>query len=83
MESTSLRKRQEAVTGETITHAQRENAYAEGGRAFDAGLRRTENPYAVVNPTLEQIWWNGWDHSRKRKHRERLPSGNDPWSKHV
>lgn len=52
-------------SNETITHAQRENAYAEGELAFKQGQRRVCNPYAAGSPTLEQVWWNGWDHSRR------------------
>jgi hypothetical protein len=48
-----------------ITHAQRESAYAEGELAFQQGERRVCNPYAAASPTLEQVWWNGWDHSRR------------------
>ncbi len=50
---------------DNITHAQRESAYAEGEVAFKQGQRRVCNPYATGNPTLEQVWWNGWDHSRR------------------
>lgn len=65
------------MTGENITHIQRESVYAEGERAFEAGQRRGNNPYAAGNSSLEQIWWNGWDHSRKRKQREGSPFGTN------
>jgi hypothetical protein len=61
------------MIGENITHVQRESVYAEGKQAFEAGQRRRSNPYAAGNPSLEQIWWNGWDHSRRRKQREGSP----------
>jgi hypothetical protein len=48
-----------------VTHAQRESAYAEGELAFKQGEGRVCNPYAATSPTLEQVWWNGWDHSRR------------------
>jgi hypothetical protein len=58
------------MTVEHLTHIQRESVYAEGKRAFEAGQRRRHNPYAASSTSLEQIWWNGWDHSRRKKQRE-------------
>ncbi len=48
-----------------ITLAQRESAYVEGETAFREGQWRSSNPYATRGLTLEQVWWNGWDRSRK------------------
>lgn len=48
-----------------ITLAQRESAYVEGQLAFRVGQWRSSNPYATRGSTLEQVWWNGWDHSRR------------------
>lgn len=58
------------MTDENLTHIQRESVYAEGKRAFEAGQQRRNNPYTASSPSLEQIWWNGWDHSRRKKQRE-------------
>ena len=55
---------------EEITHAQREKVYAEGERAFEQGVWRTQNPYAANSPTLGQVWLNGWDHGRRKKKRQ-------------
>ena len=49
-----------------ITLVQREGAYVEGELAFKAGTWRSSNPYVTSSPTLEQVWWNGWDHGRRR-----------------
>ena len=57
------------LSGE-ITHAQRERAYAEGEKAFIEGTPRVSNPYKKSSPILEQVWMNGWDHSRRVKKRE-------------
>ena len=46
---------------EIITRKQRESAYVEGELAFKIGERRVCNPYAASSPTLEQVWWHGWD----------------------
>ena len=59
-----------------ITHVERESAYAEGELAFKAGLWRTSNPYAASSSTLEQVWWNGWDHGRRIKQKERSTLAN-------
>ena len=48
-----------------ITYTQREAVYVEGELAFKEGQPRTDNPYAASSPTLEQIWWNGWDTAQK------------------
>lgn len=63
-----------------ITHAQREKAYIEGERAFEEGIWRINNPYATISPTLEQVWRNGWDHSRRVRKRKRslLDEGTQP-----
>lgn len=50
---------------EAITHTERESAYADGELAFKQGQRRVCNPYATDSPTLQQVWWNGWDHGRR------------------
>ncbi len=63
----------EAMSGENITYVQRERVYVEGELAFDERQPRVCNPYAAGSPTLEQIWWNGWDHGRRRKKRGRSP----------
>ena len=59
-------QRQDETSAESITLAQRENAYVEGERAFTVGQWRTSNPYSARGSTLEQVWWNGWDSSRRR-----------------
>jgi hypothetical protein len=59
-------QKQDETSGESITMAQRESAYVEGERAFNAGQWRTSNPYSTRGSTLEQVWWNGWDHGRRR-----------------
>lgn len=51
---------------ENITYAQRESVYGEGELAFKQGRQRAYNPHATSASTLEQIWWNGWDHGRRR-----------------
>jgi len=61
------------MSDENITYAQRESVYVEGELAFKQGQPRVCNPYAPGSPTLEQIWWNGWDRGRRRKQRERSP----------
>ncbi len=61
------------MSHERITYAQRESVYVEGELAFKERQSRVCNPYAAGSPTLEQIWWNGWDHGRRRKQRERSP----------
>jgi hypothetical protein len=60
------------MNDENITHAQRERVYVEGELAFTEGKPRLCNPYSASSSTLEQIWWNGWSHSRRRKQKERL-----------
>ena len=59
-------QRQDQMSDGDITLAQRESAYVEGEQAFKAGQWRSSNPYAAGSQTLEQVWWNGWDHSRRR-----------------
>jgi hypothetical protein len=56
-----------------ITYTQREAVYVQGELAFKEGQPRADNPYAASSPTLEQIWWNGWDHGRRKKRRQRTP----------
>ena len=63
----------EAMSGKNITYAQRESVYVEGELAFEERQPRVCNPYAAGSPTLEQIWWNGWDHGRRRKKRGGSP----------
>ena len=57
----------EAMNNGNITYAQRESVYVEGELAFEERQPRVCNPYAAGSPTFEQIWWNGWDHGRRRK----------------
>jgi hypothetical protein len=59
-----------AISNGNITYAQRESVYVEGELAFEERQPRVCNPYAAGSPTLEQIWWNGWDHGRRRKQGE-------------
>jgi len=56
---------QDEMGHESVTLAQRESAYIEGERAFKVGQWRSSNPYTTRGSTLEQVWWNGWDHSRR------------------
>jgi hypothetical protein len=58
------------VMTEEITQAQREHAYVEGEIAFNEGVPRVSNPYPRSSPTLQQVWINGWDHSRRIKKQE-------------
>jgi outer membrane usher protein FimD/PapC len=60
-------QKQDETSAESITMAQRESAYVEGERAFNVGQWRTSNPYSTSGSTLEQVWWNGWDHGRRRE----------------
>ena len=50
---------------DTLTHARRESVYAEGELAFKKGQRRASNPYPAGSPTLEQVWWHGWDRAEE------------------
>lgn len=68
----TINQRQDEISAESITLAQRESAYVEGERAFKAGHWRTSNPYSTRGSTLEQVWWNGWDHGRRRGKLEKL-----------
>lgn len=61
------------MSDENITYAQRESVYAEGELAFEEGQLRVCNPYTASSSTLEQIWWNGWDHGRRRLQRKGSP----------
>ncbi len=63
-------ERQDEMKNEYITHPKRESVYVEGELGFEAGRWRRDNPYASSGPTLEQIWWNGWDHGRRLKQRK-------------
>jgi len=65
--------RQDELSDENFTHAKRESVYVEGGLSFQEGRWRRDNPYASSSPTLQQVWWNGWDHGRRMRQRERLP----------
>lgn len=65
------------MSDETITYEKRDSVYVEGELAFKEGKRRSCNPYASSSPTLEQIWWNGWDHSRRRKRSEKVAPEDD------
>jgi hypothetical protein len=58
------------MSDEDITHAERDSVYVEGELAFEEGEQRVCNPYAASSPTLEQVWMNGWDHSRRIRKRE-------------
>jgi hypothetical protein len=58
------------VIDESITLARRERVFAEGELAFKEGKARVGNPYSASSSTLEQIWWNGWSQSRRRKQKE-------------
>ena len=58
------------MSDDSITHVKRESVYVEGELSFEQGRCRKENPYSASSPTLEQIWWNGWDHARRVKQRE-------------
>ncbi len=62
----TMHQKQDEISVESITLAQRESAYAEGEQAFKVGQWRTSNPYSTRGSTLEQVWWNGWDHGRRR-----------------
>jgi hypothetical protein len=59
------------MSDENITNVKREFVYIEGGLSFEEGRWRRDNPYSDSNPTLQQVWWNGWDHGRRIKQRER------------
>ena len=61
------------MSDNNITYTQRESVYREGELAFREGQPRVRNPYTAGGPTLEQIWWNGWDHGRRGKRRESSP----------
>ena len=61
----TINQRQDQMSGESVTLAQRESAYIEGERAFTVGQWRSSNPYSTRGSTLEQVWWNGWDHGRR------------------
>ena len=62
----NTRNQKQDGTGDgNITLVQRESAYVEGQQAFKAGQWRSSNPYATRGSTLEQVWWNGWDHGRR------------------
>jgi hypothetical protein len=64
-DAVQLEKIQKANKPGEITLSQRERAYGEGKLAFEEGTRRISNPYTASNTTLEQVWMNGWDHSRR------------------
>ncbi|HJS17162.1 MAG TPA: hypothetical protein VJ785_00325 [Anaerolineales bacterium] len=64
-DAAQVEKQQKANQSGEITSAQRERAYAEGELAFEEGTRRIANPYTASSPILEQVWMNGWDHSRR------------------
>ena len=61
------------MSDNNITYTQRESVYREGELAFREGQPRVRNPYTAGGPTLEQIWWNGWDHGRRKKRRQINP----------
>jgi hypothetical protein len=65
-----------SVSEETVTHSQRESAYAEGELAFETGMCRVRNPYTTSSPTLEQVWMNGWDHGRRIRKSESTLAAN-------
>jgi len=66
-------QRQDEMSDENITHIKRESVYVEGELGFEEGRWRRDNPYISNSPTLAQVWWNGWDHGRRIKQRERSP----------
>lgn len=59
------------MSDDSITHVKREFVYIEGEASFNEGRWRRDNPYSSSSPTLQQVWWNGWDHGRRMKKRER------------
>ena len=65
-------QRQDEMSVEGVTLAQRESAYVEGEQAFKAGQWRSSNPYSTRGSTLEQVWWNGWDCSRRKRKWEKF-----------
>ena len=64
------------MINDDITLAQREGVFVEGKRAFQEGKWRSCNPYTASSSILEQVWINGWDHSRRLNQLEerRLPN---------
>jgi len=70
------------MSDDSITLVQRERVFAEGELAFKEGKWRGSNPYSASSSTLEQIWWNGWSHGRRRKQKERLLLDERDFMKH-
>jgi ribosome modulation factor len=64
------------MNDDSITHVKREFVYVEGELSFNEGRWRRDNPYSSSSPTLQQVWWNGWDHGRRIKQKERSTLAN-------